>query len=393
MFTAKRHSQHIGFSATPPLLVLRKRFKSSAGASSTPTIDYKALGQQQLDANLTTGAQTAGLNNVNTLSPIWSSVYTPYGTGEGGIGPAGYNLTQTLSDAAQKLYNSQITTGTNATDTAQKSLGSLDTSASGVGSALPTGGLDFTGLNPLPTSASDFGTQTKDAEDSAYNTYTRYLDPKYKEKTSDFNQNMADQGITIGSDAYDRAYGDLAREKSFDYGQAGDQAVTAGQKEQSTLFGENLDSRKQGVSEKEAQYTYPLTALGQLLGDTSGIGSMGNTAWATAAPSATTGYTVPATNVVGAADVGNKSNLNAFASGNALNTSLFNGLGSLGSSSTLWGSGGLSGALGLGNSGLLGGLFGGSGAAAAGAGADAGLLSLAGIPTADSLLAAVPAML
>lgn len=390
MFIEKRYN-HIGFSVTPPLLVLRKRFKSSgSGTSATPTIDYTALGKQQLDANLTTGAQTAGLNNVNTTSPIWSSTYEPFGTGANGIGPAGYNLKQTLSDAAQKQYNAQTTTATGAANNAQYLLDpAVNVASQGsnmmgyaqdkLGTALPVGGLDFSGLAPIASSPSDFSKETKDAEDASYNTSTRYLDPKYKGRDSDFKQQMADQGISIGSDAYDRGYGDLAREKSFDYGQASDSAVTAGQKEQNTLYNQSLASRGQGVAEKEAQYTYPVTAYDNLINtgaSTFGsgvtgldnIGSLGNTAWATAAPSAATGYGIPSTNVVGAANAANTSNANAFTSGKALNDQLFNGLGTLGGSSTLWGTNGLSGALGLGGSstGLLGSLFGGSSAGAAG---------------------------
>jgi hypothetical protein len=414
------------------------------------------LATAQGSANLITAAQQAALNNVNTASPLGNTDFAPYGTGPNGIGPEGYKLSQRLSPQLEPVFGNQTNlaallagngsnlaglipgSAQNATDLINRAFGSL-------GSQIPTGpintsdlwnyqtggnvgpiqgNLDFSGVTALPTSASDFSDEVSRAQDAAYNTQARYLDPQFSQARSDLVQRLADQGISPGNDAYSRATGDLGRQENLAYAGARDAAVGAGNEEQARLFGENLASRQQGVGERQTQGNFANTAQQLGYGETAQNAQLGNAArqaavneralqwgqplsalqaatgignntlasavsnlttlaplsgfeWAGSLPTfggSPTAITPP--NVVGAQTAANTAALNRYAAGNQQQNQLFNGLGSLG------------GALGLGNGGLgsmlgltgAGGLFGGGAGAAT---IDAGL---------DSAAAALPAI-
>jgi hypothetical protein len=247
--------------------------------------------------------------------------------------------------------------------------------------SLPGGPVNFGGVAPLST---NFPDQVAQAQNAAYNTQAGFLDPQFAEKKSDLTQQLADQGINPGSEAYDRAQGDLGRQSDLAYQQAKDAAVAAGNQEQQTLFGESLQGRQQGVNEALQQYQSPFNAIGSLAGSAGGLlgtgagdlatlGGLGNFSWAGGVPTfGGSPTTVQPSNVVGAQQAANQGNYYRSAQGMALNNQLGSGLGSLatglGGSNLLFGSQGLSGLLGANpQTGLLGGLFGGgAGAGTAG---------------------------
>lgn len=275
--------------------------KGGASVPSTPSVDPTQLAK----ANAATAAfQAQSLNNINTTSPFGSSTYSYTGTGPYGIGPGSTSLNQSLSPQLQPVYNNQTSLAAtlagnanslsnDAASRAHYGAEILDR-ANNLTNEIPQGpvsteglpgiisnvapqaappsiatnnvpalatsfgtgpiqtGLNFSGLTPLPTSTTDFSNEVGQAQKAAYNTQEGYLQPQQAEQTSDFQQQMADQGIAPGTAAYSRAYGDLSRAQTFQNQQAQDAAVAAGNQEQSTLYGENLSSRQQGAGELEA---------------------------------------------------------------------------------------------------------------------------------------------
>ncbi len=415
--------------ATVELFPVRKRFKKG-GTSAPPAVDPIALGEQQKEANIATAQEQAKLNNVNTSSPFSQSNFTLGDNGQ-------WNLAQTLVPQFQDLVAEQRNLASSGADVGNRLAQQLlEPAYAGVrlanaginnltpevtssprpdfqpeinfGSlgALPTPsfqtGLDFSGLGSLGTSAPEFGKAITDAENAAYNTQTRFLDPQFANKTGDLRQQLADEGIPVGSEAYSRAQDDLGRQSALAYGTARDAATSAGQAEQARLFGQQLSGRQQGAGEIQAGGAFtnaaeqqriadilagrsqgagelgtaanfrnataqqawqdPLTALASIAGTGSGL--YGSTAqdlatlnplaqfeWAGAVPTFGGSPTaVSPANIVGAGQVGANSAANRFAASNTLNNQMFNGLGTLG--------GAAGNALGLQNgwlSGLLGG--------------------------------------
>ena len=311
-----------------------------------PPVDVNAQAAAQTAGNIQTADEQAKLNNINTFSPFGTSLFTQNPNGS-------YTLNQNLNSQLNDVFGSQANLAhlisgaggplveaagtTNATGGANL----VHNALSGVGNAVPTGGLNFTGLPSLPSSASDFSNEVKNAQDAAYNTQAAYLKPQQAEEQSNLAQKLADQGISLGSDAYDRAMGDLSRSQTFANQQAQNAAVTAGNQEQQTLFGENLAGRQQGVNEQTAQYNAPISALSSLLNSGEGVVNQGTTTlsglspisnfnWAGALPTFGGSPTpITPTNLAALQASANTANQNNFAAQQSQFNQLTNGLGSV----------------------------------------------------------------
>ena len=314
--------------------------------SPPPPVNVDSQAAAQTASNIQTADETAKLNNINTYSPFGSSLFTQNPNGS-------YTLNQNLSPDLQGLQGSQIglahwlsgagapLVGTAAAENAQGGGNLVHNALTGVGSAIPSGGLSFNGLPALPSSASDFSNEVKNAQDAAYNTQAAYLQPQQAEQNSNLAQKLADQGIPLGSDAYDRAMGDLSRSQTFANQQAQNAAVTAGNQEQQALFGENLGARQQGVNEQTAQYNAPVSALASLLGSgegiinqgtttLSGLSPLGNFQWSGAVPTFGGSPTpITPTNLAALQGAANQANQNNFAAQQSQFNQLTNGLGSI----------------------------------------------------------------
>lgn len=236
------------------------------GGSKAPTIDYNAMGQSQTDTNVRTAQAQAALGNVNTFSPYGSSQYVPYT--DPTTGQTRYNLTQSLSPGMQNLFGSQQSlaqylaeasgwtgqVGTGVTSPGQAILTNLATPAANA----ITGNLDLSAVNPVSsltpgsfrtnvaqgpvqTSVSgDFPALVKQAQDAAYKSQTQYLDPQFAQARQNLATQLADEGLQPGTQAYDRAMGDLGRQQNQAYQSAQSAAVEAGNEQQRALYDQAL---------------------------------------------------------------------------------------------------------------------------------------------------------
>jgi hypothetical protein len=435
----QRHQTRIGADRGSTLfLELRKRFKKGGGGKAPPPVDPVALGKAQLDANLGTANRQAEINNVRTTSPFG---YSGFEEDENGR----WNLSQNLSPELQRLFGQQTGLSSALTGLGSSLMDMFSSPAQGGAnlvnnaynryatsdrSPVTTNGLpdlvnglpglqtslDYSGLIGLPTSATDFGDLAQQAQDAAYRSQSRYLDPQFAQQKEDLRQQLADQGISPGNQAYSRSQDDYERAKNFAYSGARDAAIGEGNAEQARLFGQNLASRQQGTNERLQQGQFanqaraqdfgqksqarqqmfgerqqlwqnPInelssvtqtgnSSLANVLANLGGLRGFGDYGWANSIPTyGSQNTTVSPVNVAGIQSVANQAGMNRFAAGNTLNNQLTNGLGSLGGAA-FGGSGGLGGLFGGG--GGLSSLFGGGGAASAlgdfgGGGAAAGI--------------------
>ena len=67
------------------------------------------------------------------------------------------------------------------------------------------------------------------AEDATYQSYVSRLQPQFAQQTSDLETRLQNQGITVGSDAYNRAMTNLQNNQNDAYNQAAYQSVLNGQ--------------------------------------------------------------------------------------------------------------------------------------------------------------------
>lgn len=121
-------------------------------------------------------------------------------------------------------------------------------------------GLDFGGAPGMPSASDD---TRRAAEEAMYSRSTRFLDPQFEGRRSDMEAKLANQGITMGSEAYQGEQDQLARDETLAYGDARDRAIQAGGQEMMDQFGLGMQSRQQGVGEISQQGQFANAAQGQ----------------------------------------------------------------------------------------------------------------------------------
>lgn len=81
----------------------------------------------------------------------------------------------------------------------------------------------------------------QDHEDRAYSNATeRYLNPQWDRAKKDFDQNMINRGIDIGTEAYNTAFDNFSRSKNDAYSKAAFDAMGYGRDSQNMAFGQSL---------------------------------------------------------------------------------------------------------------------------------------------------------
>jgi len=134
---------------------------------------------------------------------------------------------------------------------------------------------DYTGpQGAMPTSADAYRKQVQDA---LYSQQQSRLDPRFAQASSDLESRLAAQGITQGSEAYNREIANLGRERTDAYQQAMNQAITGGEAATSAQFARDLASRQQGTTEANLEFQNALAGRGQ---DLSALGQYFNQAMA-----------------------------------------------------------------------------------------------------------------
>jgi len=137
-------------------------------------------------------------------------------------------------------------------------------------SGLPTGGLDLSGIAAAPT----MGQYNTEAANAVYNQQAAYLDPQFKVEQQQMADQLRDQGIPEGSDAFNQQMDAFNRQKTFAYGQARDAAIQEGYNVANQQFQQGMAARQQGVSEAESKYSMPVSNLATLMNAYTGTGGV-----------------------------------------------------------------------------------------------------------------------
>lgn len=108
-------------------------------------------------------------------------------------------------------------------------------------------------------------TSGQEARDQAINAAmgqaTSRLDPQWQQREEGMRTQLLNQGLTPGSEAYDRAMANLGRERNDAYTSAMNAAIGQGTQAGQALFGQSLAGRQQGVNEAGMQYGMPLSQM------------------------------------------------------------------------------------------------------------------------------------
>lgn len=107
----------------------------------------------------------------------------------------------------------------------------------------------------------------KRVEDAVYQAYTDKLNPQYQNQRSDLETRLANQGLAVGSEAYQRAIKDLEDNQNNALNQAAYQSVLSGQNAYSNSLNDQINA---GSFNNEAQQAYIQQLLSALTGSGSG---------------------------------------------------------------------------------------------------------------------------
>lgn len=226
--------------------------------------DPVATANAQTASNIETAKANATLNRINQTTPYGTSTYDITGYDANGIPQ--YSQTTALSPVEQGLFNT-YTTG-------QQNLGNIALGMQGQVAGSYTNPIDTSSLPGVASKVNlgDTSSQIQQAQDAAYKGQTQYLDPQYARAQEQLQSQLTNQGIPQGSEAWNNAMNQFNEQKQAAYGNAGLQAVQAGNQEQNTLFGQGLSSadlqnqaQAQGMQQLFALRNQPLNEYNALI--------------------------------------------------------------------------------------------------------------------------------
>ena len=99
------------------------------------------------------------------------------------------------------------------------------------------------------------------AEDATYKSYMDRLNPQFERQTSDLATALANKGLAVGSEAYERAMSDLQQKQNDAASQAAYQATLAGQDAYSKSLADQISA---GTFGNQAQQSYIAQILSAL---------------------------------------------------------------------------------------------------------------------------------
>jgi len=219
--------------------------KSAPSAPAAP--DPAKTAEAQGAANKETAVATANMNRINQYTPTGSSVYTQIGTNEDGT--PRYRQDVTYSPEQQKLYDSQVAAQGQMGTIANQQLGRLGTSL-----AQP---YDVSGA-PALASSIDTNSPTYQAAEKAY---MGRINPQLDQQQAALEQRLANQGIAIGSDAYNKAMNQFGQTRNDAQSQG---VLHAMQLAQSNAALQN-QARQQYIQEAATVRNQPLNEISALM--------------------------------------------------------------------------------------------------------------------------------
>lgn len=260
-------------------------------ASAPPPPDYSAAARETASGNLDAARAATAANRVNQVTPYGSLNYSI--TGEDPYGNPTWTATQSLAPAQQQLLDYQNQASLGLGELTNKGLGYVSNM---LDNPFNTGALPSTGFNP---------------SQSYQDAYMERLAPQRQQGRERLEQQLANQGIQLGSDAYDRAMRNYdQKENDLLLG-----ATTQG-------FGVGQQARQQALQEQAFLRNEPLNTLNAVR---TGAQVQGPSFVNSAQQATTAGP-----DILGATQIGYNAQMGAANDQNAANNAMTQGLFSLG---------------------------------------------------------------
>lgn len=202
--------------------------------SPPPAPDYVGAANAQGAANLTAGQQTASLSNPNVTTPYGSQTvnYTPTGP-NGDYQP---NIVQSLNPQAQQTLDAQQRVQTGLANLGEQGLG---TAQRVLGTPFDQSGVPKAPINPGQT---------------AQQAIMARLQPQITQNRAATAQQLANQGIPVGSEAWNNQMRQQSQGENDLYSQAALQGI-----------GLDTQAHQSGLQEALGLYNQPLNQITALM--------------------------------------------------------------------------------------------------------------------------------
>jgi len=197
--------------------------------------DYTGMAQQTAQGNIEAARIATAANRVNQVTPYGSLKYDITGTDP--FGNPTYTATQSLSPSQQQLLDYQNQASIGLGRLAGQGLGYVENM---LASPFDTSKLPSTGFNP---------------SQSYQDAYMQRLAPQVQQGREQLQQRLANQGIDIGSEAYDRAMMQQAQRENDLLLGATTQGFDVGNRARAAAFGELAYQRNEPINTLSAVRT------------------------------------------------------------------------------------------------------------------------------------------
>ena len=224
----------------------RMTLEGGGKGSAPPAPDYTGAAQVTAQGNKEAAIAAQAGNMVNQ--------YTPYGSVEYNVrgyvdGTPQYEQRVNLSPEQQAAYNKDVAMNAALQDVGIQGVGYVQ-------SALNKP-LSFEGMQAIGTP----GEIQQQASDAAYQNAMRYVEPRLQRQQASLENQLANQGITRGSEAWNAAMADAEASRENIYGQAQNAAYTAGLTGANQAYNQALGARQQQISEAQTLQQNPINML------------------------------------------------------------------------------------------------------------------------------------
>ena len=202
--------------------------------SAPPTPDYAGAARETAAGNLDAARATTAANRVNQITPEGSLTYEQ--TGQDPFGNPMWTGTQTYSPDQQQIYQGNVDLSKGLLGTAQQGLSYVD-------EQMRDPSIDKSQLPTFPVGA---GHSYIDAARELQN-------PQWERKQDRLGNQLANQGITMGSEAYTGAMDDLSRQRTME-----DAQLTMGGMDKS------MNAYQQALTNQQYEKMQPLNIVNAL---------------------------------------------------------------------------------------------------------------------------------
>lgn len=201
-------------------------------AKTTPPTDPVAAANAQTQSAIATANYDAKLNRYDQNTPNGSVTWQNVGSDTDPKWVQNTSLTQQGGYANANNQEAQATTSAIGDQLAHNAFSQL---------ANPINANGLPGIQNT-VNGGNLDQARQQAQDAVYKQQTSMLDPQYSQQQEQLNAQLANQGITQGSEAWNNAQNNFARQKDFAYSQARNSAVTSGNDLANQQFGQGVQS-------------------------------------------------------------------------------------------------------------------------------------------------------